>query len=474
MAKKKAEVTGLAALADQIVAERPAVQYHGFPVEMWPIGRPKRYPNNPRKNEAAIGKSAASLREFGWRQPIVVDEQDVIVVGDTRFLAAQLLRHETVPVHVARGLTPDQVRAYRLADNRVGEEAEWDTDRLLVELQALQAANVPLEMTGFEDAELDDLLGSIRGLQPHADPEAIPPLPVEPKSKKGEVYRLGTHVLICGDSCVSATWNRLFQVAGIEEADLLWTDPPYDVDYEGGTKKKLKILNDSLGFAGTLTLLRSSLGVAMIHLKSGAAMYVCAPHGPQFYAFAKVGIELGFWRQTILWIKDSFAFGRSDFHYRHEAILVGAEPNGPEAPAAGEPVRGDLPADLAPESMPFAGEPREVQAIGYGWKPTDGGRHPFYGGRKQDTGWEVDRPRVNDDHPTAKPVELVERALLASSKRGDTVLDCFAGGGSCLIAAEMHGRRCVAIELDPRFVDVILQRWTDATGGVPERVEAGA
>jgi site-specific DNA-methyltransferase (adenine-specific) len=421
--------------APAVPREVPPPVIDGFAVEVWPLERILPYPGNPRRNEAAIGKVAASLREFGVQQPIVVDEAGVIIAGHTRLLASKLLQLATFPVHVARGLAPAQVKAYRLADNRLAEEADWDDSLLMAELRALQEAGVPLAVTGFEDAELEALFGgNSLGVQPHADPEEIPPVPKTPKSKLGELYQLGPHRLLCGDATLGASWARLMQG---ETADLIWTDPPYDVAYQGGTQAKLTIQNDNLGHEGTVRLLRSLLSNALIHLKAGGAVYVCAPHGPQFYAFAKVGTELGFWRQTILWIKDSFAFGRSDYHYRHEAILT---TEGPLTTA-------------------------EVETIGYGWKP--GAAHTFYGGRKQDTGWEVPRPRANEDHPTPKPVELVTRALVSSSVANELCVDCCAGGGSLLIAAHLQGRRARCMELDPRYVDVILARWQAVTGIAP-------
>lgn len=400
---------------------------------MWALDRLQRYPNNPRRNEAAIAKVAQSIQTFGWRVPIVVDDAGVILAGDTRYLAAQLLQLPAVPVHQALGLTEAQQRAFRLADNRVAQEAEWDESRLMAELRALQDATFPVELTGFDAGDLEDLLGSAAlGMQsPHQDPEELPAVPRVPTARLGDLYALGPHRLLCADATQSDAWRRLLEG---RKAQALWTDPPYDVDYQGGTKDKLTIQNDNLGHAGTVKLLRALLGLALIHLEEGGAVYVCAPHGPQFYAFAVVGTELGFWRQTLLWIKDAFAFGRSDYHYRHEAILT------TEGPMT----------------------EREVESIGYGWRP--GKAHTWHGGRKQDTGWEVDRPRTNEDHPTAKPVELVARALRASTKAGDLVVDCCAGGGSLLIACEMEHRIARCIEIDPRYVDAIIARWQGITG----------
>ena len=249
----------------------------GFLVEERPLAEIRPYPGNPRRNEAAVSKVAASIREFGPRQVIVVDDEGVIIAGHTRLLAARLLQLRTFPVHVARGLTPAQVTAYRLADNRVAQDAEWDDGLLMAELRALQDAGVPLAITGFEDAELEALFGSaFAGVQPHADPEELPPLPKVAVAQLGDLYQLGPHRLLCADARRTDNWTRLL---GAEVVDMLWTDPPYDVAYEGGTKAKLTIQNDDLGHEGTVRLLRALLSNALIHLKEGGRSTSVLPTG---------------------------------------------------------------------------------------------------------------------------------------------------------------------------------------------------
>lgn len=402
------------------------------------IEKVKPYPGNPRKNADAVEKVARSLAEFGWRQPIVVDEEFVVIAGHTRLLAAQKLGHPRVPVHVASGLTASQVKAYRLADNRVAQEAEWDDDLLAQELLALSADGYDLALTGFDDSELAVLLADPTGLLPDADPDAVPDAPATPKTKKGDVYRLGPHRLVCGDSTDTHAWQALL---GEERGGLVWTDPPYGVSYEGKTKDRLTIENDTLGDADLTDFLRGALSLVSAHCLPGAPWYVAAPPGPQFLAFAIVGHELGWWRQTLVWVKDVFALGHSDYHYRHEAILVGNQPE--------------------PE-----GSTLEHALIGYGW--TKGAAHTYHGGRKQDTVWEVPKPRANRDHPTMKPVALIERALANSSERGTLVLDPFGGSGSTLIACEASGRHARLIELSETYCDVIVRRWEEATGRTAE------
>lgn len=404
------------------------------------IDRVKPYPGNPRKNADAVEKVARSLAEFGWRQPLVVDGEYVVIAGHTRLLAAQKLGHLKVPVHIAAGLTVAQVRAYRLADNRVAQEAEWDDDLLAQELLALSADGFDLSLTGFDEAELAVLLADPTGLLPDADPDAVPEAPATPKTKRGDVYRLGPHRLVCGDSTDTHAWSALL---GEETAALVWTDPPYGVSYEGKTKDKLVIENDELGVDALTSFLRGALSLAAAHCRPGSPWYVAAPPGPQFLAFAIVGHELGWWRQTIVWVKDVFALGHSDYHYKHENILVGNQPE-------------DGASSL------------EHVVVGYGW--TTGAGHSFHGGRKQDTVWEVPKPRANREHPTMKPVALIERALVNSSDRGALVLDPFGGSGSTLIACESSGRHARLIELSETYCDVIVQRWEEATGRTAELV----
>lgn len=386
-------------------------------VELIEIGRVIPYARNPRKNEAAIAKVAASIKEYGFRQPIVVDEEMVIIAGHTRLQAAQTLALKKVPVHVATGLTPAQIKAYRLADNRTHEDAEWDEELLAIELGELNDLGFDLDLTGFDAIELEELLdgAAMDGL---TEDDAIPEAPEVPVSKEGDIWLLGDHKLICGDSTKAKTMKALM---GDELADMVFTDPPYNVDYGQtmkdnvrGTKRKIK--NDNLGadFKKFLT----DACTEMVKVCKGA-LYICMSSSELHTlhsAFADAG---GKWSTFIIWGKNHFTMGRSDYQRQYEPIL-------------------------------------------YGWP--DGNKHFWCGARDQSDLWHYDKPKTNDLHPTMKPVELVCRALTNSSKTKDIVLDSFGGSGTTLIAAEKLQRRARLIELDPAYVDVIVQRWEEFTG----------
>lgn len=379
-----------------------------------PIDSVVPYSRNPRKNTAAIAKVAASLREFGWRQPIVVDEAMTVIAGHTRLEAARTLGMREVPVHIATGLTPNQIKAYRLADNRVGSEAEWDNGLLALELADL-VGEFDLALTGFDADELTALLQPSAVLE-DADLDAVPDAPAETVTTPGDRITLGRHTLVCGDSTDAGVWDAL--MSG-RRAGMVWTDPPYGVSYVGKTKDALTIENDALEADDLRPFLQAALSLAWANMREGAAIYTAAPAGLLFYEFATVLRDLGVWRHTLMWLKDQFVMGRSDYHYRHEPIF-------------------------------------------YGWK--DGAAHTWNGGRSQDSVLEIPRPRANKEHPTMKPVALIQRCIENSSNADDLIVDPFGGSGSTLLAAEACGRSAALIELSPAYCDVIVKRWEDATG----------
>lgn len=386
-------------------------------VELIEIGRVVPYARNPRRNENAISKVAASIKEYGFRQPIVVDEEMVIIAGHTRLQAAQQLGLKKVPVHIATGLTKAQAKAYRLADNRTHEEAEWDDELLAIELGELDELGFSLDLTGFDAVELEELLGDVGGAG-LTDDDAVPEAPKNPVSKEGDIWLLGDHRLICGDSTKAETLKALM---GDELADMVFTDPPYNVDYGQTMKdnvrgKPRKIKNDNLG-ADFQQFLNDAC-TQMVRVCKGA-LYICMSSSELhtlFRAFTEAG---GKWSTFIIWGKNHFTMGRADYQRQYEPIL-------------------------------------------YGWP--EGNKHFWCGARDQSDLWHYDKPKTNDLHPTMKPVELVCRAVENSSKSRDVVLDSFGGSGTTMIACEKLKRQARLIELDPIFCDVIVKRWEEFTG----------
>ena len=383
-------------------------------VELVAIDRVIPYARNPRKNEAAITKVAASIKEYGFRQPIVVDEAMVIIAGHTRLQAAQSLSLKKVPIHIATGLSEAQVKAYRLADNRTNQDAEWDEELLAIELGDLSEEGFDLSLTGFEEIEWEELLAADaqEGL---TDDDAVPDAEETAITQAGDIWQLGNHRLICGDSTKSETMKTLM---GDELADMIFTDPPYNVDYAQSSKSstKAKIKNDNLGsdFERFLTDACSE----MIKVCKGA-IYICMSSSELHTLHRAYSEAGGHWSTFIIWAKNAFTMGRSDYQRQYEPIL-------------------------------------------YGWPKAQ--KHYWCGDRNQSDIWHYNKPRVNDLHPTMKPVELVCRAIENSSKSRDIVLDSFGGSGTTLIACEKLNRQARLIELDPIFCDVIIRRWQEFTG----------
>ncbi len=379
------------------------------------------YVNNPRKNDKAVDVVAGSIQEFGFKNPIIVDKDNVIVAGHTRLLAARKLELEEVPVIRAEDLTEQQIKAFRLADNKTAEFAEWDMELLALELEGLDDI-----FTGFNEVEIADILGLDNEAQEDDfDVDAEAEKIIEPETKPGDVWLLGRHRLMCGDATKIKDVERL---ADGRHADLVLTDPPYNVDYEGGTKDKLKIQNDKMEDSRFLQFLTDAFTRMNENSKKGAAIYVFHSdvEGHNFRsAFKAAEYSL---RQCLIWAKNTMVIGRQDYHWQHEPIL-------------------------------------------YGWK--EGAKHTWYGDRKQTTLIRYDKPLRNAEHPTMKPVGLCGYLIGNSSKEGDIVLDLFGGSGSTLIACEQLNRICYMMELDPVYVDVIKNRWEHLTGLKAEKTDQG-
>jgi site-specific DNA-methyltransferase (adenine-specific) len=370
----------------------------------------KPYSNNPRKlTSKAIEKVAQSLKEFGFRQPIVVDSKNVIVVGHTRYQASRKLGYKTIPVTIIDNLTPEQVNAYRIADNRTNEEAEWDDELLALEIKDLEMKDFNLELTGMDKPEVDQILFAEK--QGNADDDEVPETPEEPITKPGDIWQLGKHRIICGDSTLPETYQKLL---ADKKVDLYLTDPPYNVAYVGKTKDALTIQNDKQNTDEFVKFLITTFKIIYDYIKLGASFYIF--HSDWFgLEFRKAIKESGFvMRQNLIWSKNSMVMGRQDYQWQHEPCL-------------------------------------------YGWK--EGASHTWYSDRKQTTILNFDRPTSSKLHPTMKPVNLLSYLINNSTKQEDIVLDSFLGSGSTLIACEKLQRICYGIELDPKYCDVIVKRW---------------
>lgn len=421
-----------------------------------PISDLKEYESNPRHNDGAVDAVAASIKEFGFKVPIVIDRDGVIVAGHTRIKAARKLGLETVPCIIADDLTPEQIKAFRLADNKTAELAEWDFDLLAKELEDL--SDFDMSAFGFDDLGLEDV--------PDMEDDDVPDLDEEsePVTKLGDIWQLGKHRLMCGDGTDEASVARLMDGA---KANMAVTDPPYNVALGmGGSKDDarqrhrrtdgLVIMNDNQDDESFLQFLTSAYKRMDESLVAGGSFYVWHADS-QGFAFRKAAKNMGWQiRQNLIWVKNTMTLGRQDYQWQHEPCL-------------------------------------------YGWK--DGAAHYFTNSRMETTVME-DKPNINkmskadlkayvkellkhdlastviredkparsEDHPTMKPVKLIAYLIRNSSRKGERVLDIFGGSGTTLIACEQLGRVCYMAELDPKYCDVIIKRWENLTGEKAVRI----
>lgn len=368
------------------------------------INEIKEYKNNPRNNESAVDYVANSISKFGFKNPIILDKNDVIVAGHTRYKASKKLQLKEVPCIVANDLTEEEIKAFRLIDNKSQELADWNLDLLKIELDNI--TGIDMKLFDFDlEKDLKDIV----------DDEYDVKLPKTPKSKYGNIYKLGDHYLMCGDSTNS---NDVAKLMNNELVDLIITDPPYNVNYEGKTEDSLTIMNDNLSNNEFYTFLKKAYDNMYFSIKEGGSVYV-------FHAdteglnFRKALINSGFkLAECLIWVKNSFVLGRQDYQWQHEPIL-------------------------------------------YGWKP--GAAHYFINDRSLSTILNFDKPIKSEEHPTMKPIELIAYLMKNSSVKNQKVLDLFGGSGSTLIAAEQLERQAFVMEMDPKYVDVIIDRWEKFT-----------
>lgn len=401
--------------------------------------------HSPEQVEALKG----SIREFGFLTPCLIDKDMNLIAGHGRVMAAKELGMHTVPCVLIEGLSEEQRRAYIMADNRLAEMAEWNMDLVAEELADLELSGFDIDLIGFDRDEIAEQL-------PEIDPAdfSFEDEPEEPTTQRGQIWRLGDHILMCGDSTSAEDVRRL---VGDREVDLFLTDPPYNVDYDGGSKLRDEIKNDSMDNGEFYQFLVAAFRNGASALKPGGAFYIWHAHKTQgVFERALQDAEL-VPSQQLIWVKSHASFTRSDYQWMHEPCF-------------------------------------------YGWK--EGAAHFFYNSRKETTVYEdegvrlsnlkkqelidlcealmglrqettvarFERPFTSADHPTMKPVELIAWQMRNSSRKGETVLDLFGGSGSTLIAAEQLGRKCLMMELDPGYCDVIIQRWEKLTGREAELI----
>ena len=375
------------------------------------------YANNSRTHDdAQVAQIAASIKEFGFRNPILVDGVGIIA-GHRRLLAARKLGLEKVPTIDCSDMTETQKKAYIIADNKLALNSGWDTNLLSLELQELDSNGFNLELLGFDSKELDELLAPevVEGL---TDEDAVPDIPDEPKTKLGDIYILGNHRLMCGDS---TSLDQIEKLLDGEMADMAFTDPPYNVDYGNSNNprhKSRQIMNDKMNDDDWDTFVNDYITALLTYCHGNIYIAMSDKElGHMQLTFEKLG---GKWASFIVWVKDRLVLSGKDYHSRHETIL-------------------------------------------YGWKDGVSDRQRVEDRTETDV-WEIKRPSNSELHPTMKPVELVERALTNSSKSKNIVLDLFGGSGTTMIACEKLNRKAYIMELDPKYCDVIVKRWEDFTG----------
>ena len=392
----------------------------------WPADKVQRkkvksivpYARNSRTHsEEQVSQIAASIKEWGFTNPILVDPDGGIIAGHGRLLAAQKLGLEDVPCITAVGWSDAQKKAYVIADNKLALNAGWDNDMLSIEFGELKEFGFDLDLIGFDPDELAKILKDPEN-EGLTDQDAVPDVPKVPITVEGDVWILGNHRLMCGDSTSIDALEKLTQN---QLVDMWLTDPPYNVAYEGGTKEALTIQNDDMSDESFRQFLFDSYSAADAVMKAGAVLYIWHADS-EGYNFRGAATDTGWQvRQCLIWKKSSIVMGRQDYHWKHEPCL-------------------------------------------YGWK--GGAGHLWATDRKQTTILEFDKPHKNAEHPTMKPVELFEYLMMNNTKGGDQVLDSFAGSGTTAVACEKHGRFARMMELDPKYCDVIINRWQEFSGKI--------
>ena len=406
-----------------------------------PVKAIKPYAKNPRKNDKAVEYVANSIRQFGFKVPIVIDSNYEIVCGHTRWKAAKTIGMESVPCVMADDLTPEQVKAFRLADNKTAEMAGWDFDLLEQEFNDIDPELFDMSDFGFFQDETpvkDDATVQ----EDDYDPDAVT---VEERAKTGDIWVCGRHRIICGDSTDAETIHALLAGA---KADLLVTDPPYNVNYSASNKGK--IANDNLAGGQFTDFLAAAFSAAAGVMKPGAAFYIWYASTNQSLFVPALESAFGSWKQVLVWAKNVAAFGRSDYHWRHEPCFYGWK-EGTHYFADDHTVTTVIEEGADIDKMDKA----ELKAL-----------LREYINNEKTTVIKEAKPLANDLHPTMKPLKLIEHLVRNSSRPNENVLDIFGGSGSTMMVCEQMGRNAFTVELDPHYVSAMIDRWERYTGGV--------
>lgn len=436
-------------------------------IEYYDIKTLVPYDKNPRNNKEAVDKVAESIKEFGFKNPIIVDGDNILIAGHTRYLAAKKLKLKEVPVIKVTDLSPEQVKAFRITDNKTSEFAGWDYGLLAQEFDDLKGSGFDLLLTAFAEEEINAIMDDNEIItsdivEDDFDMNETLSQP-EPTAKEGNIWQLGKHRLMCGDSTSHKDVGLLM---GGEKADMVFTDPPYNVAYEGKTEDALKIQNDSMGDKQFYQFLYDVYETMLDVTKEGGGIYVCHAdsEGANFrMAMKDVGWEL---KQCLVWVKNVLVMGRQDHHWKHEPILYGWKPGAAHCWYGGRKQTTVLQAGPTVDIKPVAGGFELIVDVGINNIVIKVPEYEVVSviDDSLTSIWYFDKPLRNAEHPTMKPIGIPARAIRNSSRYNDIVLDTFGGSGSTLIAAEQTGRQCRMMELDPIYCDVIINRWEEFTG----------
>lgn len=416
------------------------------------------YINNPRHNKEAVDLVAASISEFGFKNPIILDSKNVIVAGHTRFAAAKKLGLKEVPCIMADDLTEQQIKAFRLADNKVAEAATWDMDLLKIELDGI--TDIDMSDFGFGIDSLEEEEKNPEDVKEDEPPEP----PTEPKSKMGDIYKLGEHRLMCGDSTSADDVAALMDGA---KADLVVTDPPYGVSYndkntflnsiDKGNRIQKAIENDNRTPEQMYEFWKKCFEILIDNTKDKMAYYIFGPQGGDLLLLLRAIVDSGFMlKHTLIWVKNNHVLGRCDYNYKHEPICYGWKPNGTHSFYA------DFDTSVFEDKIDVDKMKKDellslVKQLLSDKVPVDVIHE--------------NKPTVSGLHPTMKPVKLIARLINNSSRAGDIVVDAFGGSGTTLIACEQMNRKCYMMEYDPKYVDVIIERWEKLTGKKAQKIK---